>query len=164
MGFMQTTGFLGNHTTLMLDVVILSLGLITPALLLGLWMAKKKKYSIHARLMLSLSIILLVAVLLFEIDIRLNGGIFQIAKRAGRTAQVDTPFFLGLLYTHIFFSITTLFLWVITIWQAIKSFSLSHPTPTPQNTSHKRLGMLSSIDMFLVAVTGAMCYWIAFIG
>src|SRR5437868_12622258 len=79
----MTDGFLGYKTSLMLDVVVCALIVVVPTLLFSLYAVKiRRNYSLHKALQITLGIVLLAAVGLFEIDMRLHGGIEGIlAKR-----------------------------------------------------------------------------------
>ena len=68
-------GFLGTDASLMLDVVVTSLVVVVPVLLWSLWLAKfRRNFTLHKWVQVTLSAVLSVVVILFEVDMRLQGG------------------------------------------------------------------------------------------
>jgi len=158
-----SNGFLGYNTSFMLDVVVCALLVVVPVLLLSLWLVKvRRNYALHKTLQLVLGVTLLVAVGLFEIDMRMQGGIRAILeKRAVPLTAEQAVFFYRLLWVHLFFSITTVILWVTTIALALKRIPCP-PAPCSHSPLHKKLGWLSALDITLTAVTGLAVYYFGF--
>jgi hypothetical protein len=66
-------GFLGTRASLMLDVVFAAMFVVLPVLAWSIQQVRvHRRYLLHKRVQLTLGTILLVAVTLFEIDMRLN--------------------------------------------------------------------------------------------
>lgn len=162
---MLQNGFLGNQASFMLDFVVVALVLIVPILLYSLYAVKvQRKYQLHKSLQLLLGVVLLVAVVAFEIDLHLIQGGWQnvVAKRevpltADQLATVHT-----LLRIHLIFAASTPFLWVATIVLALRHFP-SPVTPGRHSRLHKLLGWLSAGDITLTSVTGLIFYYAAFV-
>ena len=157
-------GFLGTRGSLMLDVVFLAMFVVTPLLALSIWLVKYRgKYQLHKTLQLVMASVLLVAVLLFEIDIRVNGW----EERAAPSPYFDpahewtSPAGIALAI-HLSFAIPTLLLWVYVVVQALRKFA-KPPTPGPHSREHARWAMIASGGMFMTAVTGWIFYWMAFV-
>ena len=163
---MFRTGFLGYPTTFMLDFVVCALVLIVPVLLWSLWLVKvRREFLLHKRTQIALGITVLVAVLAFEVDMRLHGGWQQIIAQqqlepAAFSAKVDSirPW----LYLHLSFAVSTPVLWAVTIVLALKRFG-RNPVPGPHSPVHKLLGWASTVDITLTSVTGLMFYYLAFV-
>ncbi|MBL4885888.1 MAG: DUF420 domain-containing protein [Planctomycetaceae bacterium] len=159
------SGFLGNDSSFMLDFVVCALVLIVPILLYSLWLVKfKQNYALHRILQLSLGVVLLVAVGLFEIDMRLHGGWQNIINKnpeAPRLNLEQLAFVKQVLYVHLVFAVSTPFLWGTTIYLALKKFP-SPIQPGEHSKRHKLLGWLSTIDLTLTSVTGLIFYYVAF--
>ena len=158
-------GFLGQDaSTFMLDFVVTALALIVPALLVSLFLVKvKRNYLVHRNLQLALAGVLLVAVVAFEIDIRLHGGWREIvgARTPALSAeQLETV--KQTLYVHLVFAISTPLLWGTTIVLALKRMP-KPPAPCEHSRLHKSLGWLSVIDLVLTSATGLLFYYRAFI-
>lgn len=149
-------GFLGYETTLMLDVVVVSLVIVVPLLSLSLVLVHYyKSWALHKRLQIVLGGVLLVAVSLFEIDMRRIGGFWAIAKNKSPEMHV-------LLWVHLFFAITTVLLWAATLFLAWRRFP-SPPQPAPHSRWHRRLGWLSALDITATSITGLLVYYYGFV-
>jgi putative membrane protein len=158
-------GFLPfGRGSLMLDVVFVAMIVIVPLLGLSLWLVKyRRKYQLHKTLQLTMAVVLLVAVLLFEIDLRTNGW----EHRAEPSPYFDPankwtcPAGLSLVI-HLSFAVPTLVLWTVVVVQALRKFSRP-PTPGPHSQWHVRWATLAAIGMCMTAVTGWIFYWLAFV-
>lgn len=156
-------GFLGYPSSFMLDVVVCALVVIVPALVLSIYLVKfHRAYTWHRNLQVALGLVLLVAVGLFEIDMRLEGGVKGIlAKRSVPLTPDQLSFFYGVLWVHLVFAISTVFLWGTTLTLALRRMP-NPPRPAEHSRLHKRLGWLSAIDITLTAITGLMVYYYGF--
>jgi putative membrane protein len=156
-------GFLGYPASFMLDVVVCALIVVVPTLLFSLYTVKvHKNYALHKRLQITLGIVLLIAVGLFEIDMRLQGGFEQIlTKRSRPLSPAELAFFKQVLFVHLGFAISTVVLWGTTLRLALKRIP-NPPAPCPHSPLHKLLGWLSAIDITLTSITGLMVYYYGF--
>ncbi len=158
-------GFLGqNASTFMLDFVVTALILIVPALLISLYFVKvKRNYLAHRNLQLALAGVLLVAVIAFEIDVRMHGGWREIVgARDPALSAEQFEIVKQTLYVHLVFAISTPLLWGTTIVLALKRMP-NPPVPCEHSRLHKTLGWLSVIDLALTSATGLLFYYRAFI-
>lgn len=152
-------GFLGTPASLMLDVVVCSLALVVPTLLWSVWLARfKRDFILHKRVQLVLGVVLLVVVLLFEVDMRMQGGFWEMAKAS---AYYQTAFLRNLLTVHLFFSVSTVFIWAATYVTALRAFP-SPPRPAAFSPRHKAMAWVSVVDMVATVVTGLMVYYFGF--
>jgi hypothetical protein len=160
-------GFLGYHTSFMLDFVVVALVVIVPVLLYSLWLVKfKRNYAAHRRLQILLGVVLLIAVGAFEIDLQIvHGGWQNIVARQPLDAtalaqKVESvrPW----LRLHLLFAVSTPVFWIITMVLALRRFSIP-PQPGQHSQLHKVLGWISTIDITLTAVTGLLFYYLAFV-
>jgi uncharacterized membrane protein YozB (DUF420 family) len=160
----MSDGFLGYKASLMLDVVVCALAVVVPTLLASLYAVKiRRNYRLHKTLQITLGLILLVAVGLFEVDMRLHGGIDGIlAKRSRPLTPGERSSFNSLLYVHLFFAVSTVVLWATTLLLALKRMPRP-PAPCDHSRLHKRLGWLSAADITLTSVTGLMVYYYGFV-
>lgn len=159
------SGFLGYPpSTLMLDVVVSALVLVVPILLFSLFLVKvMKNFTAHRNVQLILAVVLLIAVVLFEIDMRLHGGWAQIVNQPeGRLSPERMATIQMALYVHLVFAVSTPVLWGITIAGALRKFA-NPPVPSPYSRVHKILGWISVIDLTLTSVTGLVFYYFAFV-
>lgn len=158
----MTDGFLGFRASLMLDVVVCALVLVVPLLLYSLYVVKvRRNYTLHRNLQMLLGIVLGIAVIAFEIDMRMQGGWEQIVGKR-EIASDHFEQIRKMLYVHLVFAISTPFLWTATIVLALRRFA-NPPLPSPHSRLHKKLGWLATIDITLTSVTGLMFYYLAFV-
>jgi uncharacterized membrane protein YozB (DUF420 family) len=160
----MSDGFLGYKSSLMLDVVVCALAIVVPTLLLSLYAVKiRRNYKLHKALQIALGVVLLVIVGLFEFDMQCQGGIDGIlAKRSRPLTRDERASFNTLLYVHLFFAISTVFLWATTLILAVKRMPRP-PGPCDHSPLHKRLGWLSATDITLTSVTGLLVYYYGFV-
>ena len=135
-------GFLGYQSTFMLDFVVTALVLIVPALLTSLYLVKvKRNYLAHRNLQLILAAVLLVAVIAFEIDIRMHGGWENIVGGRAPALSVEQ----------------------LAVARQILRRMPRPPAPCEHSRLHKTLGWLSVIDLVLTSATGLAFYYRAFV-
>ena len=159
-------GFLGFRGSLMLDVVFLAMFAVLPGLAVSIYAVKQGKFELHKKLQLLLGGVLLLAVLAFEVDMRLHDWEPRAAASPyfrGDAADVDWSSTVGVsLIVHLFFAIPTTLLWIMVIVQALRKFP-SPPQPGQHSNAHKFWGWLATLEMFGTAVTGWIFYYLAFI-
>lgn len=160
----MTDGFLGYRTSLMLDVVVCALAVLVPLLLFSLYQVKfRRNFLLHRNLQILLGAVLFLAVGLFEVDMRLQGGIDAIlGKRAVALTSPQRAMFDLVLYTHLFFAITTPFVWIATIAHGLWYFE-TPPAPGPASRRHKILGWVASGDITLTSISGLLVYYFGFV-
>jgi hypothetical protein len=148
----------------MLDVVFVAMFIVVPLLAVSIYLVKyRRQYALHKRLQLTMAAVLLVAVLLFELDIRMNGW----EERAGPSPYFNPahkwtcPAGVSLLI-HLSFAVPTLVLWAVVVIQALRNFSRP-PVPGPHSRWHARWAMVGAIGMGFTALTGWLFYWLAFV-
>jgi putative membrane protein len=154
-------GFLGTRASLMLDVVFLAMFAVLPVLGYSVYLVKyQRRFALHKKIQLVLGAVLLVTVTLFEVDMRINGW---------KTLAKDSPYYgdgwTGVwisLYIHLFFAISTTFLWIWVIVAAVRKFP-KPPAPGEHSRQHIVLARLATFDMVATAVTGWIFYWLAFV-
>jgi putative membrane protein len=156
-------GFLGTRASFMLDVVSLAMLLVLPILAASIYLVKyRRQYDLHKRIQLILGSLLLVAVLLFEADMRINGwrDRAEASPYMGHGSAVDwVTIALGI---HLCFAVTAALLWIVVIAQALRRFARP-PMPNDHSAWHRRLGKWAAYDMLCTAVTGWFFYWLAFV-
>ncbi len=125
------TGFLPWRGPLMIDVIAVAMVLVLIGLGWSLFSVKRRqKYQRHKSIQLFLAAGLLVLLVVFEIDIQYFENWRECAKPS---PYYDTATGRGLvvytLWIHLFFAITTLGLWILTIL-AHSGGSPRRPAPT----------------------------------
>ena len=145
-------GFLGTNAPVMMDVVVISLVLVLPLLAFSIGQAKRGAISTHRRLQVGLSVLLTLAVALFELEMRWAGGIKSLIEPHRYTLA-----FRGFLWFHIFLAVSTLILWAITFFHAHKNFD-GKDLLTSYKPTHRKLGLCSAAFLVLTSVTGLAVY------
>jgi hypothetical protein len=160
LGYPGIDGFLGTRATLMLDVLVVAM--LAVVLILG-WSVYqvriRRRYQLHKQTQLTLTAVLLVTVVMFEIDIRLHGWTGRAAGQVG--GEPSSAVWIAL-YVHLFFAVTTVVLWPVVIFIALRNFP-DPPKPALHSRIHVPLARLAALDMVLTALTGWVFYWVAFV-
>lgn len=153
-------GILGTRASLVLDLLFLAMFVVVLVLAWSIGQVKyRHRYEVHKWVQIVLGVVLLAAVIVFEIDIRLHGWEDRAAGQLGghASAQVWTA-----LYIHLCFAVTSVLLWPVVIVRALRQFP-DPPAPAAHSASHKFWAWLASLDMLLTAVTGWTFYYLAFV-
>jgi putative membrane protein len=152
-------GFIpGSRGSLMLDLVAVAMIAILPVVVIGVQMAKaRKQFASHKKIMLSVALILGIAVILFELEMRMVGW-----RHLAEPSPYFDTYVPASLAVHLACSVTTTIALVATVWNALRNFA---PIPVPSQNSqhHKILGKVSAIGLFLTSITGWVFYYLAFI-
>lgn len=155
-GFLPTA----RPASFMFDFVSLAMLAVTPILAYSIYIVKRhRNYRRHKQLQVGLTTVLAVAVLLFEIDIRLDRSWWERATQS--------PFYrngiLGpFLWFHLAIAVSTTALWAITFVKAVRGFS-APPAPGPHSSAHRAWAKYAAFGMYATAVTGWTFYWMAFV-
>jgi hypothetical protein len=151
-------GFLGTRAGLMLDVVVVAMAAVLPAMGASIWIVRaKRNYRLHKWLQIALTTALLLTVTAFEVDIRLHGW-EERAKESPYFATLVRP----ALWVHLFFAVSTLVIWVAVVVQAVRKFP-ADPVPGPHSAFHRPAGWIAAGGMTMTAVTGWIFYYLAFV-
>lgn len=145
----------------MFDFVVVAMVAIVPVLAWSVAVVRHKHlYGLHKRMQLALGIVLLIAVVLFEVDIRLDASWWERALQSPYHERgILRPF---LFYIHLPIAVATTILWSATILGALRKFP-KPAAPGAYSHKHKWLGWLSTFAMFATALTGWAFYWMAFV-
>ena len=159
--FAGIDGFLGTRASLMLDLLVLAMFVICLALAWSIYQVRyRRRYQLHKWVQVVLGAVLLVAVILFEIDIRIHGWEDRAAGTVGSSAPSTVW---AALYVHLVFAVSSVVLWPIVIVRALRNFP-APPRPNEHSAWHIRWGWIAAIDMAMTTVTGWLFYWLAFVG
>jgi hypothetical protein len=119
----------------------------------------RRRYQLHKTAQLILGALVLVVVILFEIDIRLHGWETRASGMEGGEAP---PAVWYALYIHLLFAVSSIILWPVTIFLALRNFP-NPPHPARHSRIHIPLARAAALDMVLTTVTGWVFYWLAFV-
>ena len=155
---MLPKGFLGTRGDILMDLVILAFFIILPALLYSWQKARSGNYQQHKFSQLSLFIVLTVAVILFEADLTVSGGIFQLTKES---AYAGTTMLNSLIYGHTIVAILTSFIWIGLIVFSLKRFD-KPPKPNHFSQAHRFWGTAGMLTMIVTGVSAFPLYYYGF--
>ena len=150
MEYMFEAGFLGTRAPIFMDVVTLIVSLL-PFLMAGIiFLARAKKYKLHALLQKVLFIFSVAVLTYFETGVRMVGGFETFMKESG----VEHNYAFVVLVIHIAISIITLIIWATTIFMAKKQLQLK---------KHKQAGKLTFLGVTLTSLSGIWVYLLMFV-
>ena len=161
----MTDGFLGFRTSFMLDFVVCALVLVVPAIVFSLYLVKvRRNFRAHRNVQVVLAVVLLAAVVAFEIDMQLVQGGWEnvVDKREQPLSDAEKESVRQVLWIHLVFAISSPLLWLATIVHAFRRLP-SPPAPNEHSGLHRKLGWASVVDLVLTSVTGLWFYYVAFV-
>ncbi len=151
-------GFLpGSRASFILDFIVVAMAVILPLMIYSLLLVRRhKNYTGHRNMQIILGVVLGVAILAFELDMRIRGW-----RHLAEASPYYDSWVFPSLYFHLCFAIPTLILWSYTIFQAVRHqiIASSHPT----RFRHKTFGRLSAYSMIATTLTGWIFYCLAFV-
>ena len=157
-GYSGIDGFLGSRASLGMDVVLVGLVALLPVLAWSIRAVRRGHYDLHKRLQIFIVSALLVAIIVFEIDVRLVSD--------WRVRAAASPWWPGGVLTalgiHLVFAVSTFVLLAWVVWEAVTRFPVP-PRPGTHGPRHRLMGRLAAIDLAITAVTGGIFYWLAFV-
>ncbi len=151
-------GFLPfGRGSLMMDLVVVAMAAVIPALVVGIRAAQRGRYALHHTINGTTGVVLVLAVVGFEIDVRVNGW---------REAAAPSPYYDSLVFPalalHLVFAVSSLVLLVWTLIGAWRAFPRP-PAPNAYSPRHRLLGKLTFVDLCLTTLTGWTFYYLAFV-
>jgi putative membrane protein len=156
---MLPAGFLGTRGDILMDLVVLSFFLILPALVFSWRRVRQHQYALHRKTQLILGITLGITVLLFEVDLKVSGGIFELTRDS---AYAGTTLLNLLIYSHTLVAIVTTFIWILLIIFSLKRFD-NPPTPNAFSGKHRFWGRTGMITMILTGISSFPLYYYGFV-
>lgn len=151
-------GFLGTRADALMDVVVIAV-VATPFLLTySFRLAAAGRLDAHRRFQVSLLSVLLVAIVLFEIDVRLAGGSGSLM--AGSSYAGTTGLRL-LSLTHVLGAVATFLTWSVMTVLSLRRFR--QILPGSFSRRHRQVGRLIYAGTVFTAVSAVAMYVVGFI-
>lgn len=122
----------------------------------AIYMAIKKKFALHYKMQLSIFIITLMVIVIFEVGVRLSGGFSAFMK----TSNADMTYMTLFLALHILIALISVVLYFLVVFSAYKEIKL-HKEPLIQN--HKLFGSLVFLGMSITSFMGTTIYYYLFV-
>jgi len=158
MDYMFQAGFLGTRAPLFMDIVSVIVAAL-PFLIYGaIMLAKKKNYRAHESAQSFLFVISVIVVGFFEYGVRMEGGY----KNLMEGSSVSHDYLLYVLIFHILISVSTLIIWIKTLYFAKRYKKLS-TLPGLNAQAHKKEGQWTFIGILATMLTGAWVYMLLFV-
>jgi len=156
-------GFLPTRGTFMLDFVFVAMIAIIPVMAWSIYLARyQRRYELHKRVQVLLALVLLVAVVLFEIDVRFFTDWESLAAASPYFEPDAWCVVWYALAVLLCFAVPSPFLWAFVIIQAWRRFPRP-AAPSAYSPLHIFRARVAAIGMFMTAVTGWIFYWLAFV-
>ena len=157
-------GFIpGSRGSLMLDVVFAAMFLVVPWLAFSIYLVRyRKQYDLHKWMQIVMGVVLLLAVVAFEVDMRFFTDWEALAEGSPYYQPGTWDGVWISLAIHLCFAVPTPFVWIFVIVQAIRKFP-SPARPTKYSPQHVLWARIAAIMMTLTAVTGWGFYYLAFV-
>jgi hypothetical protein len=149
--------FLGLRGSGLIDIGILAIVVVAPALIWSWGLARRRQLQLHKRVQLTLGAVLGVVVLLFELDIRNRGGVFAVVQGS---AYEGTSLLAFWIWFHFAFALSATVIWLFLIIASLIRFP-SPPEPAAFPT-HKYFGRAGMVAMLGAGVTAIPMYYYGF--
>jgi len=153
-------GFLPTRATFSMDILFISMFVIDIALVWSIWLVRSGRYQLHKRIQIAITCLLAVAVVVFEVDIRLINTDWR--SLAELSPYYESGWVFRILSIHLCFAIPTPFIWGAVVFFAIRKFE-NPPRPNAYSKTHKRIGWVAACMMLATSITGCLFYWVAFV-
>jgi len=155
---MESGVFSFSRASFVFDFLVIALSLALAAQMITIYLVKvKRRFKAHRTIQLGISTILLIVVVIFEVEVRLNGW----TQNALQSPHYDTILF-PILWVHIFIAVSSSAIWLATLVGALKHYG-KMPAPQSYSKHHKTLGICSTVGLWLTAASGGIFYYLAFV-
>lgn len=151
-------GFLGTRGDVLMDIVVLSFLVILPVLVISWRAARAAEYRRHRAIQISLALALAVVVTLFEIDLKLSGGIFALTRAS---SYAGTSLLNSLIYGHMLVAIGSALVWVTLVLVSLRKFS-NPPVPNAFGPTHRVWGRVGMLLMMASGLSAVPLYYLGF--
>lgn len=156
---MLPVGFLSERGDILIDLVVVSFLIILPLLIISWRFARGGQYSNHRAVQLGLAILLAIAVGLFELDLKLSGGIFELTRES---AYSGTSLLNSIIYGHTLVAVGSVLVWVPLIVLSLRRFG-NPPVPGAFSRRHRFWGRTGMLLMMASGLSALPLYYLGFV-
>ncbi|MEA1953443.1 MAG: DUF420 domain-containing protein [Campylobacterota bacterium] len=158
MDYMFKLGFLGTKAPFFMDFVTIIVALLPLLVGVAISFARKRKYTLHAKVQWVIFIVSVIVVSYFEYGVRIGGGYEVFVQNT----DVSHDYLFVVLMTHIAISVLTLGIWASTLFRA-RSDASQGELPGDYSASHKKAGFRTFIGISLTSLSGIWVYLLLFV-
>lgn len=151
-------GDLMSRAPWIIEFVTIAMAILGPMTLLGASQAKKRNYRSHKIIQSSVAVTLLVAVILFEVQVRFLGW-----RQAAEASLYFDSLVFPVLYVHIPIAIITAIAWIQAIREAMKVFKTGYGLTGDAGNKHRFWGKIAVMGTQLTWITGWIFFYLAFV-
>jgi len=148
-------GFLGTKALMYMDVITLYFGVLPFLMASAIYMAIKKRYKIHYKMQLSIYVLTLIIVTIFEIGVRISGGFSAFMEQS----NANYSYMLTFLVVHVLVAILSVVLYSILIYSSSQQYIFKKE---PLALNHKKMGQVVFFGMTLTSIMGILIYYFLF--
>lgn len=155
---MFEAGFLGTRAPLFMDVVSIFFALLPFLVASSIYLAIKKRYTLHFQSQMFIFILTMVMVVIFEIGVRVDGGF-------NAYMQDSTLSYSGVLIyliAHILIALLSVVAWGITIYSSYKAYR-EEGVGSRYFKEHKKRARWVFLAIVITSIMGSSMYPILFI-
>lgn len=153
-------GFLPTRGSWMLDFVAVLMVAVVVLLAYSIYVVRSKRnFSLHRNMQLAIASSLAIALVAFEVDIRMFTDWRELAKSS---AFYESGWVDRMLAIHLCFAIPTPIVWAAVIWVSLRRFKNGFEQGA-FNRWHRIAGRIGAVMMFGTSVTGWTFYYLAFV-
>jgi len=149
-------GFLGTKAALYMDVVTLYFGILPFLLAFSIVYAVKGNYKLHFQSQISILILTIIMVLVFEVGVRVSGGFLEFAK----DSSYSFDFLVSFLIVHVIIAVAAVIGWIYLVVTSYKAYKAGD---TEGMRKHKKMGRAIFGAMTVTSIMGVMIYFFLFV-
>ena len=155
---LPSIGFLGTRASFLMDVILVAVDLVPFILVYSISLVKKKNYQAHRAIQFITLTVVVIAVALFEFDIRLSP---QPTVLAEANSWYEDSRFKIFLWLHIICASFTYMTWAGLAYKSNKMFLKT--LPGSFSKAHKKIGKLIFLGACYTALSGSVIYYLLFV-
>ena len=148
-------GFLGTKALMYMDVITLYFGVLPFLMASAIYMAIKKRYKLHYKMQLSIYVLTLIVVAIFEIGVRISGGFSAFMEQS----NANYSYMLIFLVIHVLVAILSVVLYSILIYSSTQQYIFKKE---PLASNHKKMGQVVFFGMSITSIMGILIYYFLF--
>ena len=148
-------GFLGTKALMYMDIITIYFALLPLLLACAVYMAVKKRYKLHYKMQVSIFVITLIVVAIFEVGVRISGGFSAFMEQS----NANYSYMLIFLVIHVLVAVLSVVLYSTLIYSSIQQYIFKQE---PLASNHKKMGQVVFFGMSITSIMGILIYYFLF--